>query len=192
MIEQIISWLTYTLKLFNKYNTAILVIVTIWYARNTYILTKETKNDRRYQYLQKRLEYLYYPLRDVFSSKFDLFYTDKETNNRVHFQVGDQKSPEILRAFHQDLKLDNINLYLYLAPPDLKKLFSDWVKKVSDFEDPQSCPSEEDFEDIKEGYSDIFNKTSKYIEKDHNEMYKIENGVLKLHIMRIRDFFSKS
>lgn len=183
--------ITYFADLFtfiNKYNTLILVAVTILYTILTYKLSAESRMERRYQYLQKRLEYLYFPLKDIFSSKFDISFRIKPEGKKVLVQIGDEKGPEVLRCLFPDRKLGNIKSYLYMAPPNLKNVFEDWAKKVSEFENPENCWSEEEANLIIKGLDTSFNKIlikiNQYIEKDERELYSIDNGAFMSYLKK--------
>lgn len=107
--------------------------------------------------------------------------------------MGNLKGPEILRCYFIDRKLGDVKSYLYMAPPDLKKMFDDWAKKVSDFENPDNIWYEEEVVDkvteLNNYVDKIFKKINEYIEKDERELYSISNGPYKAYLKRIKDFF---
>lgn len=164
MSFQIIAFLNDIFTFINEYDNLLLVVVTALYIILTYKLSAESKMERRYQYLQKRRDYLYSPLTDVFSSKFDLNYRKTGCENNTLFQIGENKNPEIIKCFHPDLKLGNVKSYLYMAPPDLKKLFDDWAKEVSELTNPENRWSEEEagliIKELNDSFKEILVKTN--------------------------------
>lgn len=193
MSLNVIAYLEDILTFINRYNTLVLVAVTILYTILTYKLSAESKNERRYHYLQKRLEYLYFPLKDIFSSSFGLSFRIKPAGERRSTQIGSQTGPEILRCFFMDRRLGELKSYLYMAPPDLKRMFDDWAKKVSEFEDPENIWSEEEVVSMVTkldiSFNNIYNKTNEYIERDEQELYSICNGPYKSYLKKVKEYF---
>jgi hypothetical protein len=185
--------LDYLFNLADNHSTLILVIVTVFYTALTYKLSSESRYERRYQYLQKRLENLYYPLKDVFNSRLNLSFRIKPEGKRGTILIGNQKGPEILRCMYPDLKLEYIKPYLYMSPPILKNLFNCWANEVSVFEDPENIWSEEEITDrcnkIEDIRKDLIKEMNSCIEKDEEELYFIANGLLKSYLKRIKDRF---
>ncbi len=93
--------------------TVILAVITIWYAVSTYRLLEETQVARKIAFIEKRLEKLYYPLRDVLQ------------NPMVQVYVGDEK------GYFIDLKkIDNIIPFQHLASKELGLSLDEFIKKA--------------------------------------------------------------
>ncbi len=93
--------------------TAILAIITIWYAISTHRLLEETQVARKVAFIEKRLEKLYYPLRDIVRNPVTQVY------------VGDDK------GYFIDLKkIDNIIPFQYLASKELGLYLDEFIKKA--------------------------------------------------------------
>jgi hypothetical protein len=193
MSLNLIKSLEYLLTFINRYNTLVLVAVTILYTILTYKLSAESRNERRYHYLQKRLEYLYFPLKDIFSSSFGLSFRVKPEGERKHTQIGSQKGPEILRCFFIDRRLGEVKPYLYMSPPDLRRMFYDWAEKVSEFEDAENIWSEEEvynrISKLNTSFQNIYDKTNEYIRKDEQELYSVCNGSYTGYLKKIKEYF---
>jgi hypothetical protein len=193
MVLDIIASLKEIVNLIDTHSTFVLAIVTIMYMILTYNLSRESRNERKYQYLQKRLEYLYFPLREIFSSYFDLSIRIKpEERQFVHIRIIETKRPIILTSRHINEKFEEIKPYLYMAPPTFKEKIDNWAKRISDIEYTDKCWSEEEVTNIVTElgtrFEDIFEKINEYIKKDERELYYIANGYYMSYLIRIKDY----
>jgi hypothetical protein len=193
MVLDIIASLKEIITLIDTHSTLILVIVTCMYTILTYNLSRESRNERRYQYLQKRLEYLYFPLREIFSSGFDLsIWIKPEERQFVHIQIMKTKRPIILTSHFINEKFEEIKPYLYMSPPTFKGKIDTWAKRISDIEYSDKCWSEDEVmcivPELRNCIENILINVNKYIEKDERELYYIANGSYGSYLMRIRDY----
>ena len=124
----------------NTFFVMVLVSVTLIYTRSTGQIVLETRKDRQLSFIQKRLEYLYYPLRN--------------------YMTGTRSSNDLLILIP----------YSYLASSDLEVNLNKFIKsKKNPADKPKSEEMEKlraeiksivdrDIEDFKKEHSNLLNK----------------------------------
>lgn len=190
MLLNIITFLKELVNFIDTHSTLILAIVTIMYTILTYNLSKQTINERRYQYLQKRLEFVYYPLREIFSSDFDIsIWFKPEGRQFVHIQIMKTKRPIIITSRNINEMFEEVKPYLYMSPPIFKRKIDFWAQRVSDIEYSDKCWSEEEVSyivpELRNCIEDILANINEYIEKDETELYYMVNGKQKRYLIML-------
>ena len=100
-------------SLINVSLVTILVFINAVYSYFTWQIVEETKYDRKVAFTEKRLEKLYYPLKDVLQNPYIMYFTGDEKNNNINLE-----------------KIDAIIPFQYLASKRLKDKLDDFIEKA--------------------------------------------------------------
>lgn len=92
--------------------TGILVIITIWYAYSTHRILKEQRKSSKISYIERRLEKLYLPLKDVLENPFITYRID-DTFEEVEWK-----------------KVENVIPFQYLAYEESKDSINEFIDKI--------------------------------------------------------------
>lgn len=93
----------------------ILAIFNIKYTIVTKQILEENTNDRKVMFIEKRLEKLYYPLRDVLQNPFTEVFVGGEKVKNINLK-----------------KIDDIIPFQYLASKELENPLNEFIKKALD------------------------------------------------------------
>ncbi|MDO8726699.1 MAG: hypothetical protein Q7J35_11585 [Candidatus Methanoperedens sp.] len=136
--------------------TVVLAVITIWYAISTYRLLEETQVTRKVAFIEKRLEKLYYPLRDVLQNPFtDVF-------------LGGEKVKNINLK-----KIDDIIPFQYLASKELENPLNQFFKKALDERYIYGYESGNDYKPYEIVDDEIKKKVNEDIDNLKNELKKL-------------------
>ena len=142
------------MELLNVSFSVILVAITAVYVKFTGQIVKQTNKNSEIAFIEKRLEKLYYPLKDVLQNPTNMYF------------VGDKKERIDLN------KIDNIIPFQYLASKNIEDLLNDFInialaeRTNTDNEYSNYAPYEIVTEDIKI-------KVNEDIETYKNELKKL-------------------
>lgn len=102
------------LLLLQASTTIVLVFITMIYVYLTAEIVKQSKNEQKIAFIEKRLEKLYYPLQQILDSSF-LYYPSEEDVMELGYV------PEAFVNYNIEYKkIEEIIPYLYLAKDELK------------------------------------------------------------------------
>ena len=142
------------MELLNVSFSVILVAITAVYVKFTGQIVKQTNKNSEIAFIEKRLEKLYYPLKDVLQNPTNMYF------------AGDKKERIALN------KIDNIIPFQYLASKNIEDLLNDFInialaeRTNTDNEYSNYAPYEIVTEDIK-------TKVNEDIETYKNELKKL-------------------
>ena len=100
-------------SLINVSLVTILVFINAVYSYFTWQIVEETKYDRKVAFIEKRLEKLYYPLKDVLQNPYIMHFIGDEKNNNINLE-----------------KIDAIIPFQYLASKRLKDKLDYFIEKA--------------------------------------------------------------
>ena len=142
------------MELLNVSFSVILVAITAVYVKFTGQIVKQTNKNSEIAFIEKRLEKLYYPLKDILQNPTNMYF------------IGDKKERIDLN------KIDNIIPFQYLASKNIEDLLNDFInialaeRTNTDNEYSNYAPYEIVTEDIK-------TKVNEDIETYKNELKKL-------------------
>lgn len=131
MIGILFYWFNQQTEKINALVTMILVIITAFYARHTGKTVEQSENEKKIALIEKRLEKLYYPLKDVLEST-------------TLIQNGESINLRSCSQSESNYQIKDLIPFLYLAHSDLEDPFKKFIKILRKHE----LPSDMNFDEL--------------------------------------------
>lgn len=115
MIGTLFYWFNQQTEKINALFTIILVIITAFYVRHTGKTVEQSENEMKIALIEKRLEKLYYPLKDILEST-------------TLIQIGESINLRSYSQSESNYQIEDLIPYLYLAQSDLEDSLKKFIK----------------------------------------------------------------
>jgi len=115
MIGILIYWFNQQTEKINVLSTMALVIITAVYAIHTGKIVKQSENEKKISLIEKRLEKLYCPLKDILEST-------------TLIQIGESINLKSYSQSESNYQIEDLIPFLYLAHSDLEDPLEEFIK----------------------------------------------------------------